>query len=144
KNRAGGRKRPGPRPWGLYAVAFEVLAQFPNRLRQVDLARNLDLSQGLVSRALHTVHKIASPTDDDPRPAIAQWLRENYPTASRRLPPGGRRSDRTIVAPPDRAGVDRDAARPGRRRRPSRRSRRAQPHPLGSGRPAPADHHHHG
>lgn len=83
KDRAGGRKRRGPRPWGLYAVAFEVLAQFPHRPRQVDLARNLDLSQGLVSRALHRVHKIASPTDDDPRPAIAQWLREDYPTDTR-------------------------------------------------------------
>src|SRR5699024_680973 len=48
EDRASKRKRRGPRPWGLCAVAFEVLAQFPHRPRQVDLARNLDLSQGLV------------------------------------------------------------------------------------------------
>lgn len=72
------RRARGRVPWGTYAIALELLASYPHIPTQTDLAEHLGLTQGRVSQALGQLRSTL-PQGFDPRRALSQWLRENYP-----------------------------------------------------------------
>lgn len=69
-------------PWGTYAVGITLLATYPDRPTQSELAERLDLTQGRVSQALRPLRN-ALAHRGDPRMELARWLQENYPTSAR-------------------------------------------------------------
>lgn len=69
----------GPKPWIKYAVAFELLRGNPST--QVDIAAQLDVTQGRVSQVIHQLQRTLNVEPGGwhrGQPQLLEWLAANY------------------------------------------------------------------